>query len=383
MNEFYILSEPEGNPEIPKYWSYSQLEEWRNCPRKWWLLRAKYPNINGKYPQVISVPMMEGIILHKTIENFGHYVKDSANGTSSSFKIRNTIHKELKDFFESESSINPRFNERYLKSKFCLDDSINNFKRIINRTENVFEKKVKYKINAAQSPRSILPVKGHEVLITIDSPRIQGRIDLIDNGRIIDFKSGVPDDLFKNQMLFYALLFWLKTGQLPSSLEIMFPKHTSISYNELLKIEILMKFRDDLEEEIKNIEADICLGSLKTNIQIDQCGYCPCRQNCADYWQYLNNLNSNVDTGNGRIKPFWADVEIIELPERWQGFGSCIGIGKSFWGEIYLNIDSDKCPDKSLSKSPKSAKILGALLNYENNHWNLKTKQLTEVFWTL
>ncbi|KUG05278.1 hypothetical protein ASZ90_017351 [hydrocarbon metagenome] len=384
MNEFYILNEPEGNPNIPKYWSHSQLEEMRTCPKKWWLLRAKYPNIKGEYPRYFTLHMLHGIILHKTLENFGRYAKKQANYelARSSFRIRSTIQAEIRELLEYESSVNPRFKKSYLKSLLCIDDCINNFKQIISQVENVFISNVNYQYNASPTPTAKLPIKGHEVTIYVECPPIVGRIDFLNDGRIIDFKSGAPDSAYESQLQFYGLLYWLKTGHLPSSLEIVFSNHAHATYNNLLSIEKLTSLRDEVEEEIINIEESIQLGLPEANIRGDQCEYCPCRQNCDEYWIYLNKESQVIELNKDKLEPFWIDTEIIGLPNSWQGFGSCNGIGQSQQlGEVYLNIEPDKCPDRLDNSCPVGARILGAKLRYETNRWYLKTALFTEVFW--
>src|SRR2546426_514135 len=57
-------------PSLPKTWSYSSLAEAEECPRRWMLKRASYPNIwAGKgYPPRPNLPALVGDVVHRVLE---------------------------------------------------------------------------------------------------------------------------------------------------------------------------------------------------------------------------------------------------------------------------------------------------------------------------
>src|SRR3954447_16452387 len=91
-SELYLLKLPHQAPTLPDCWSWSSLQAWRRCPRQWWLLRAKYANVGGAYPQPLSVGAAEGILVHHVIELFVQHTKRSiAAGITAQELIRATF----------------------------------------------------------------------------------------------------------------------------------------------------------------------------------------------------------------------------------------------------------------------------------------------------
>jgi hypothetical protein len=69
LHQLYVLRPPDEPPTVPSHWSWSSLSEWRDCPRRWWLLRAKYSFAsNGRYPIRISADSLRGQIVHDALE---------------------------------------------------------------------------------------------------------------------------------------------------------------------------------------------------------------------------------------------------------------------------------------------------------------------------
>lgn len=374
MDSFYILSQPMIGPEPPKYWSYSLLNEWRSCPKRWWLTHAKYDTFQGNYPKRIFPRTLYGLILHRTLEKYNSFL---CNNKDNHFPVRNTIQLELRTFFE-ENAQNPRINKSILKPGFSVDDCINSFKYIKSIMGEGYFSSYRVQKNKNNSESGV-PFKGHEITIYADSPPILGRLDLIDGGRIVEIKTGEPESTHQDQLKFYGLLYWLRTGQIPLSLELVYSKTNSVIRIEA-NAECLENLKCRLTEEIKNINNRISSGLVEPNINAIQCMYCPCRQSCEEYWQYIYTSNplQKTDSIKGGLL---TDVEIKRLPKEWPAAGSFTGKGESSWGDIYINIEKDKCPDEINKKYPQSARILGAILSYEKNHWSLRTGSFTEVFW--
>src|ERR1700674_437248 len=57
-------------PEGPPVWSYSSLAESEECPRRWALGHASYPDVwaQAGYPQRANLPALVGDIVHRVLE---------------------------------------------------------------------------------------------------------------------------------------------------------------------------------------------------------------------------------------------------------------------------------------------------------------------------
>src|SRR5947209_6591660 len=57
-------------PEPPSRWSYSSIMEFRECPRRWMLRRASYPQIWDRrgYPDLPTLPSLMGDVMHRALE---------------------------------------------------------------------------------------------------------------------------------------------------------------------------------------------------------------------------------------------------------------------------------------------------------------------------
>lgn len=57
-------------PDQPTWMSYSSLADIEQCPRRWMLTRATYPDLWGRsgYPDMPSLPSVYGQIIHTSLE---------------------------------------------------------------------------------------------------------------------------------------------------------------------------------------------------------------------------------------------------------------------------------------------------------------------------
>src|SRR5689334_22506494 len=57
-------------PQVPEFWSYSSLKDAEDCPRRWALARAKYPEIWNRagYPPTAALPAAVGDVIHRSLD---------------------------------------------------------------------------------------------------------------------------------------------------------------------------------------------------------------------------------------------------------------------------------------------------------------------------
>jgi putative RecB family exonuclease len=107
-----------------------------------------------------------------------------------------------------------------------------------------------------------------------------GIIDLVllagDGVTVVDFKTGEPKSLHRQQLMWYAVLWWRRTGQAPVAIEMRYLSHAatfSVSVDDLRSAEENLHARiDELTGLLEEPPATPRPG--------DQCRYCDVRQFC-------------------------------------------------------------------------------------------------------
>jgi hypothetical protein len=278
-----------------------------------------------------------------------------------------------------QATDNPRINASVLRARFSLDEAVAIFWRIAGH----------FRPSAAHSttvpaPRPVdnsKQMSGPEVWIDVDDPPLCGRIDLVDNRQLVEFKTGEEDERHSEQLRFYALLWWLRTGSLPEQI--------TLSYVHLEK---LLKVPVPTLDEVRKLREDYHSLTAEANWAIDQkkpeartsealCRYCSVRQLCVDYWNATNTLPlRNLSTDAETVI---TDLQLTEFPDKWSGSGTLSGIATATTvGEVSVFIGAHKCPTSD-SPRPESAVILSAKAQREGDKWRVTATPSSEVFWTI
>ena len=380
MGDVYLLEPPTAPPTQPTCWSWSGLSSWRRCPRQWWLLRATYPNAPTPYPQPVSPGAVEGTLLHAVVSDFIQYLKRAGESATdqelrAAFNVRKVIQSRLAEV--AASVTNPRVDGDRLLARVSVDDCVNAFRHVAPSCLAVGRGQLLPKGVKKQRQH----VVGSEVWVEVADPPLCGRPDLSTWDEVIDFKTGEPADKDADQVRFYAILIWLRTGSIPRRL-------TVVYVHSGKRVEVTPPTMDLLEEAVLTYRSEIAgiaeaiREATAPPLPLEQnCSVCPVRQLCSAYWSATETdrlrLTTQTLTGSSESWRGWLDVEVTRLPTQnqtkgYNGTATVPGVG-----EVTVSIG----PSKVRSTLPKRARLLNAMVEYRGGDYSVTAGVNTEVFW--
>jgi CRISPR/Cas system-associated exonuclease Cas4 (RecB family) len=400
VHPFYNLMAATAPPTPPQHWTFSSLQAWRDCPRRWWLLRAHYPNAPTPYPQRVFLGALQGRLVHDAILAFAQHIRAaSAVGQFSypevrqTFRVRQVMRDRLR-MISQELERNPRVDPRRLTSKVSLDDCVNAFKRIVSALplEALLsrESPVAMDEEAEEGPETIAEkprharvlTEGHEVWLEVPAPPIAGRLDRSNKGMIVDYKTGDPQDSDREQLRFYAVLFWLATGCVPVSLVSVYGTVGTVVRHAVPDRVELESLRDAYSAEITAAVRELTRGLPRALPEEDKCRKCAVRQVCDVYWasSLTSSLRSTDWPAGGEEDPSrWLDVALDSLPNQ-SLTGEFMGGAISHdLGPVQVTIDAMRSP--AHGHRPQGARLLGARVQSDSQGICVSTGTDTEVFW--
>jgi hypothetical protein len=290
---------PEG------FMSFSQLTVLENCPKKWILSNATYPEIWEKrgYPQPISQASIQGTVVHKTLEVI---VKGLAKNNCSSVDSEDAV-ETIKSIGGYKAVIlncidevlngyigNPRAEPFIDQVRNSLTSNIPELRRkvqcLISRIKLYSRTAASLKNSGLRYPLT----QGAYSEIELKHQELQWRgiVDLLTlkptHCEIRDFKTGAQKEEDKTQLHIYSLLWWRDVernpnGRLAGKLVLSYASDGDIEVptfeeNELLDLECELKVRT--ERALDMVSAPV--PEARTNIE--NCQYCGVRHLCEDYW---------------------------------------------------------------------------------------------------
>jgi CRISPR/Cas system-associated exonuclease Cas4 (RecB family) len=385
MKPFYDLRGPEAPPDLPDHWSFSGLAEWQDCPKRWWLLRARYPNAPTPYPQVASVAAMKGRIIHHALEKFTEHILLPARSgpidypkLRAVFPVRRVIRDYLASELGTELSTNPRVDASRILAQVSLDDCVNAFKEA---AASSLRGLIGGRPSLIERGRSAKRAMGAEMWFETEDPRLCGRPDLVLSGAVYDFKTGDPDPKHVDQLQFYALLFWLETDTPPSSLTLVYTKLAEIRDVEVPTPPSLATLRTRYAQEIQTIETVHRRGNPAARPDVETCRYCPVRHLCDEYWASVATqpLRLGVEAldeahADGTL---WLDVDLEDMTATdasngFVGYAQVAGVGS-----VRVSIAPTHCNASHRTR----ARILGGSVQHAESGLSVRVAGSTEVFW--
>ena len=386
VDKFYWLFKPDSGPLTPSHWSFSALSLWRSCPRQWWLKRAQYSHLDSDYfPDTISPAAFQGQVIHKLLEEFSKHQGsgyENLNQAFKEFKLRPTTIQVTEELLQQYDE-NPRVNAQQLRSGLSIDSFMNLFKKL-GRTH--FSSSVKASAIYSRNKPSVTIRNGAEVWLKIDSPPIHGVLDILHDGHIVDLKTGVEKDDDREQIRFYALIYWIFSGNRPESLKLFYTKTSEYQFIDVPTESELETQRESIQQEITSVNEDIESDSIGAKPAEEKCRWCSVRQLCGSYWssvetELLRSKGLEESIRDGQSDSFICDINVEALPASWSLGFPCIGTAfAQDLGEVHVNINTDRCP-KISDKRPTSARILKAIVRVEEGKWVVGMGKMTEVFW--
>jgi hypothetical protein len=363
-------------------WSYTDLAKWRECPRRWWLLRASYRAEDGSlragYPERYGVAILRGRLVHAALEAYRRWRKAGAEGEP--FRARPFMKAWLDGWEEKESLCNPRVDTGALRAQLSLDLAMADFRVLAAQVKAVppAPGAVKSRFSPVSPARP--PVDAPEFWIEVDDPPLKGKLDRVRKGTLIEFKTGRPEEAHREQLSFYALLWWLKFNEVPSGLELLYTEAGE-------KLTLDVPTRQELEARAETYRTEICgvnalLASppVPAKPAVDTCRYCPVRQLCDQYWSAEETKELRAFAPEQEGDSCFLDLHLVKLPGR-AGSGAVVGLAHAAAvGEVRVLIDPGKCP-AAPGPEPSGAFVLGARVTRLKGSLEARVPVTGEVFW--
>lgn len=383
MDPLYVLQPPAGPAVPPTRWSYSALREWRECPRRWALRHSQYPNVSATvYPERYGRAALEGRLVHDAMEEFLG-LRRARKGHQ--FNLYEFLQVRLRGILDADSRTNPRIDPAGLWATVSLDDCAARFLSILERmalpplpvSGPVIRRERSHAVEREPPPGP--PAEAEEFEIRLDAPALQGRIDQVKHGRLIDYKTGEPDERHLEQLRFYAVLWWLKYREVPSGLALIYAERPD-------PVELTVPSQRELEQSVVELrdEIDDAVTLLAEQTEAPRphaevCRFCPVRQLCGAYWTADATRSLRVVSEAGGF----ADLRITQPPPTWAPGRAMAGTAVVELGgeghRVNLLVDRLRCPERH----PESGLILGARVDPDESGWKVRAVVTSEVFWEL
>lgn len=313
-------------PTPPAQWSYSSLREAEECPRRWSLSRASYPEVWDRpgYPPRPAAAALVGDIVHSALEQVLHALhssgcKSQAEETAVSVLrelggysalVRRAIDVEMRRL-----ETNPRMAPRVESLRALLGQKVPELRQ---RVQSVVTRmplgpsapKPESERGGGRGPLG--PGSYPEIELRAPQLRFVGRVDLLsvqtDQVTITDYKTGKPDPYHADQLRIYALLWQHDqevnpTGVPAGTLCIAYAAH-----DEILDAPDAVELGDlatALKARIHVADAQLRHRPPVARPAPDICRYCAVKHMCEEYW---SELATTVPAGVS-APPVFADCE--------------------------------------------------------------------------
>jgi hypothetical protein len=290
-------------PPPPARMSFSDLHTIEQCPRRWSLSMASYPEVWSRrgYPAKVYLGTVRGLVLHRALESIvdalSHANCSSVRGAAFVGMMRDlggysgVIDTASEDIF-AQLERNPRFARvsHDIKTNFAAASSS------LREQLQILTSKLSLALSAEapyqSNDRRALREGSHtEVELVVSNHNWHGFADLLilseSTCEIIDFKSGDPSPAHTEQILIYSLL-WAKdaqlnpNGRLANKLTLSYPTGT-VAVAPFSKPDL-----DQLEETLisrtKQALDAVQLSPPQAIPTPENCTFCSVRQLCDKYW---------------------------------------------------------------------------------------------------
>jgi hypothetical protein len=414
MKPLYQIRKPTSGAHPPAYYSHTGLTQIEACPRRWWLLHAKYDALAGPYPEPVSSGSMRGSIVHAALERFSVEWSRSAMTTEPGgikafrrqFPIREIVRETRRRLLGNVRG-NPRAQIAMLEANVSVDGCISLFKDLIRRSygEPAFESDVatghfegRNEERLAGASTELIgervkkevpcPAVLPEVILKVEDPRVHGKIDLVatteDGDSLVEYKTGEPKPEHEKQSRLYAFLWWAVTGRVVRERQLLYPNQSPVKLGAMTKAE--------LEKEGVLLRARIAWanGEVQSALPIvrfdaERCRSCTVRQLCEEYWTAKETAASRWTRDDaGRVRPGagnpeWRDLE-IELQQTEQLAEGFIVRGRPKGGvQIVCKIPPQF--RASSADSFKNVRLLNVGLVADGEGTRLVWSTGSEAFW--
>lgn len=319
-----IPSKPGNFTGEHRIWSASTLNEIEECPKRFALRRASFPEIWSRagFPNRISAAQVKGIVVHEVVSMIMNSVQNSSElaekSVMSFLKERGGYLELLKSILDKEllaANSNPRaelmveaikreiladLSELRGQVQYFVKESINKLPVASSRVGNE-------EINEIPSTTfQILPINSEYKIVDSEFP-IEGYLDLLLTNEvidhIIDYKtSKTIHDEYWDQLSLYAWLWYRSAKNLrKGDCRIEVISGANLSESRVIKIEDLPAIQMSVLDRIKNAELSIT-GEIAAKPSIDSCKFCAVKVMCNAYWKMNENQSTEAKWSDMRIR---------------------------------------------------------------------------------
>ena len=301
---FYKIKEPTRWAIAPDVFSYSSLNAIKRCPLQWQLTHSKYGDDEQLFPFRPSPSSVEGDIIHTVLERLFRALSLQRLPKLGSPDFRECIQhvnakKTVEDLVkkhEERIAAHPRGNGFRLRltSQQLTNKIIRIFRQQYSQVvENgldlsSIQKLACQNIESEETldPSFLLNKYGLLNEYKLKHPNIPfvGILDFVcldsEQTVIVDFKTGKQDEDHLRQLLYYAILWWRVSGQVPNRIEVRYLGNVASFFPTKLDLE-------SAEEEMKNEVASAFRALSEKPAQPSlgsHCSLCDVRQFCDTYW---------------------------------------------------------------------------------------------------
>jgi hypothetical protein len=347
------------------------------------LLRARYPVFPAGterigYPEKYGPAALRGRLVHAALEAYGRSLPDAV---SSPFDARAFLKQWLRKWQTQERNSNPRIDIEALRARLSLDEGMAEFRALASHVPGSVARDCAGP--GVKSPARLRPPPdAPEYSLAVDDPPLKGRIDRVKDGRVIDFKTGSFDEEHGDQLRFYALLWWLKFGEPPAGLELLYTDTSTATVVPVPSPEEMKHLAHHYREQVHNLRTALAAPPVPARPSAETCATCPVRQLCPEYWTaaVTETLRSpNQDTNDVLA---YRDVHLTRVP-RLPVSGPLTGDAEATgFGAVAVLIPRGKCPPSS-GGLPLAAYLLGARVERTASGWRIGLPLAGEIFWEL
>jgi hypothetical protein len=292
----FIIGELKVHADIPQSWSYSGLRDFEDCPMRWALSRTRIACFGGAIPQKPTKSNVEGILLHKLLELYDRHLREKHD---EPFRPRGTLLKLLEEW-EQENENNPRIRAKVLASQIGIEDLSVAFGKAARYIRGQ-EPKPAAEHPAHKKDKARSSSNYAEVVLKDPESKLMGRADHIESGKILDFKSGNPAADHTEQILFYAALYLAKVGEIPKSLQLIYPISDAIVNVTPPGTTALREVLEQMRQRAAAADKRILGGDILAKPEPDKCAICGVRGLCDKYWEITDPSRLQVSDRPGVV----------------------------------------------------------------------------------
>jgi hypothetical protein len=299
---------------LPERFSYSSLQQLRQCPRRWQLRHARYGNQRG-YPEAFNPAAEQGRMVHRLVSLFFRTMVAAGNPALGSpafqaaAKELNPLHRATLLYDEAQRKLAAHPRGRGQRLRFTPLDIYNGASVLFQREyrsssapprEPCSGSVAAVHERAQESLTQLLARQGSvsERVLAHPTLPLHGIVDLLlsgDRGAIvIDFKTGAPHDSHREQVQLYGLLWWRQEGSLPERGEVRYGARVDVVDVDEATLERL-ELR--LAAELSCLRDELIAEAPAT--PGEHCTHCPVRPLCDRYWH--ESMPGSA----------WVDAEIL------------------------------------------------------------------------